>query len=88
MIDKTKFISKESVLFIHKRLIEIFGGSECIRDEGLLESAIVMPNSGVGSEYFHKSLFDKASAYLYHLVKNHPFVDGNKRVGFACTETF
>lgn len=42
-----------------------------------------MPKSGFGDEYFHKTIFDKASAYLFHLVKNHPFVDGNKRIGFA-----
>jgi death-on-curing protein len=84
----TKFISKESVLLIHKIMIDKFGGTYGIRDEKLLESALNMPESGFGYEYFHKTLFDKASAYLYHLVKNHPFVDGNKRIGFACAETF
>lgn len=73
---------------IHKTMIDKFGGTYGIRDEGLLESALNMPESGFGYKYFHESLFDKASAYLYHLVKNHPFVDGNKRVGFACAETF
>lgn len=83
-----KFISKESVLKIHKKLIDNFGGSHGIRDEGLLDSALSMPESGFGDEYFHKSIFDKASSYLFHIAKNHPFIDGNKRIAFACTETF
>lgn len=85
---ETKFLSKESVLLIHKIMVDKFGGSHGIRDEGLLDSALSMPESGFGNSYFHESLFDKASAYLYHLIKNHPFIDGNKRVGFACTEVF
>ncbi|MFN8575748.1 MAG: Fic family protein [Candidatus Sericytochromatia bacterium] len=87
-MNEIKFLSKDSVLLIHKIMIDKFGGSHGIRDDGLLDSALNMPKSGFGDSYFHESLFDKASAYLYHLVKNHPFVDGNKRVGFACTEAF
>lgn len=87
-MENTKFISKKSILLIHKKMIDTFGGSHGIRDEGLLDSAINMPQSGFGNEYFHKTIFDKASAYLYHLTKNHSFIDGNKRIGFACTETF
>lgn len=87
-MSEIKFLSKESVLNIHKKMIDVFGGSYGIRDEGLLDSALEMPRAGFGDEYFHKTVFDKASAYLYHLVKNHPFIDGNKRIGFACMETF
>lgn len=84
----TKFISKESILKIHKVMIDTFGGSYGVRDQSLLDSAIYMPESGFGGSFFHQSLFDKASACLYHIAKNHPFIDGNKRIALACTETF
>ena len=83
-----KFLSKKQVLQLHKILIDIYGGSHGIRDQGLLDSALQMPEAGFGDEYFHKTIFDKASAYLYHIAKNHPFIDGNKRVAFACADTF
>jgi death-on-curing protein len=82
------FLELDDVLEIHKDLIELCGGSYGIRDEGLLHSAIEMPKSGFGNEYFHKDLFEMASAYLFHLCKNHPFVDGNKRIALACADTF
>jgi death-on-curing protein len=47
-----------------------------------------MPAAGFGDSFFHPGLFDKAAAYLYHIVKNHPFIDGNKRTGFACCDVF
>ena len=47
----------------------------------LLESAVAQPEAGFGDQYLHTDVFEMASAYLYHLVMNHPFVDGNKRVG-------
>ena len=87
-MNEYRFITKKQVVILHKILIEQYGGSHGIRDEGLLDSALEMPRSGFGAEYFHKSIFDKASAYLFHLVKNHPFIDGNKRIGFACADTF
>lgn len=82
------FLELDDVLEIHKDLIELCGGSYGIRDEGLLKSALEMPKSGFGNEYFHKDLFEMASAYLFHLCKNHPFVDGNKRIALACADTF
>ncbi|MGV3525082.1 MAG: type II toxin-antitoxin system death-on-curing family toxin [Candidatus Sericytochromatia bacterium] len=82
------FLTKSQVLFLHQDLVEDFGGSHGLRDEGLLESALEMPKSGFGGEYFHKSLYEMAAAYLFHLVKNHPFIDGNKRIGLACADVF
>lgn len=82
------FIALETILKIHAQLIETSGGSHGVRDTGSLISALEMPKSGFGDEHFHKSIFDKASAYLYHLAKNHPFIDGNKRIAFACTDIF
>ncbi len=59
-----------------------------LRDRGLLESALAMPEATVGRESLHPSLEEQAAAYLFHLVKNHPFMDGNKRVGLACCLVF
>lgn len=82
------FLTYSEVILIHESLINSYGGSHGLRDEGLLKSAIQMPESGFGNVYFHETLFDMASAYIFHLVKNHPFVDGNKRIGFACADIF
>jgi death-on-curing protein len=87
-MDDIFFLELEEVLNIHAQLIEAHGGSHGIRDTGALISAIEMPKSGFADEYFHKSLFDKAAAYLFHIAKNHPFIDGNKRIAFACTDIF
>ncbi len=82
------FLTKSQVLFIHQDLVEAFGGSHGLRDEGLLDSALEMPKSGFGGVYFHKTYYEMAAAYLFHLVKNHPFIDGNKRIGLACADVF
>ena len=87
MLDPT-FLTIEEVLLIYESMIDNYGGSHGIRDENLLFSALEMPRSGFGGEYFHKSIFEMAAAYLFHLVKNHPFVDGNKRIGLACADLF
>lgn len=55
---------------------------------GLLQSALAMPQSGIDDRYFHSDLFEMAAAYLFHIVKNHPFVDGNKRVGAVAALVF
>jgi death-on-curing protein len=75
------FLELEEVLLIHTDQIERYGGRSGVRDLGLLESALAVPRAGSGGEYFHVSLHEMAAAYLFHLVKNHPFIDGNKRVG-------
>lgn len=81
MIDKEIiFLELDDVLEIHENLIKIYGGSYGIRDKSLLHSDLEMPKSGFENEYFHKDIFEMASAYLFHLSKNHPFVDGNKRI--------
>jgi death-on-curing protein len=58
-----------------------YGGTSGIRDVDLLKSALAMPEATYGGEFLHAGIFEMAAAYLFHLVKNHPFVDGNKRVG-------
>lgn len=85
---KPDFLSVEDVLEIHRELIAGFGGSEGIRDLGLLQSAVAMPRAGVGGQYLHTDLFEMAAACLFHVARNHPFVDGNKRVGAAAALVF
>lgn len=82
------FLTLAEVLEIHREQIASHGGRGGIRDIGLLESAIAMPQSGSGGEYHHRSLFDMASAYAFHIAENQPFIDGNKRVGLAAALVF
>ncbi|TVQ78442.1 MAG: type II toxin-antitoxin system death-on-curing family toxin [Bradymonadales bacterium] len=83
-----RFLTLDEVKAIHRSQIEGFGGSVEIRDEGLLLSALAQPEAGFGECYLHESLEDMAGAYLFHIVKNHPFVDGNKRTGTAAALVF
>ncbi len=85
---KPVFLTLYEVLDIHVDQIGRYGGAEGVRDMGLLQSAVAMPTSGSGREYFHKDVFEMAAAYLFHIIKNHPFVDGNKRVGAVAAYVF
>ena len=75
------FLTFAEIIEIHDYQIEHFGGGEGLRDIELLRSAIGMPSATFGGEYLHPTIIEMAAAYLYHLAENHPFVDGNKRVG-------
>ncbi|MCL2743709.1 MAG: type II toxin-antitoxin system death-on-curing family toxin [Planctomycetaceae bacterium] len=77
------FLPLQRVLQIHESQIKLFGGSTGIRDLGLLESALAMPQASFGGAYLHSGSFAMAAAYLFHIVSNHPFLDGNKRTGTA-----
>jgi death-on-curing protein len=83
-----EFIEKDVAIAIHDYLIERFGGSLGIRDEGLLESALAQPQATFFGELLHPTIAEQAAAYLYHLAKNHAFVDGNKRVALGVSEAF
>lgn len=83
-----RFLTLEEVIEIHADQIERYGGSPGIRDLGLLESAIATPQAGFGGTYLHADLFEMAAAYLFHIVQNHAFVDGNKRGGAAAALVF
>lgn len=85
---KIKFITITRVLFIHNYAVKRYGGSQGIRDLGLIESAVARPQSGFGGEYLYKNIFDMAAALLQSLLKNHPFVDGNKRTALFSTGVF
>lgn len=76
-----KILSKQQVLMMQQQLIEQAGGTPGVRDEGLLESALSAPFQGFGDAEVYPSLQQKAARLGYGLVKNHPFVDGNKRIG-------
>jgi death-on-curing protein len=82
------FLSLAEVLEIHRDQNERYGGEPGIRDIGLLQSALAVPASGFGGQYLHTSLFEMAAAYLYHITRNHPFVDGNKRTGAVASLVF
>lgn len=77
----TAYLTIEEIILLHDRQVRVHGGLEGIRDLGLLASAIDMPRTTFDGKELHKSLFDKAAAYLFHIIKNHPFNDGNKRTG-------
>ena len=83
-----KFLSLTEVLDIHQDQLVRYGGGSGIRDIELLKSALGMPAATYGGEYLHTDLYEMAAAYLFHLVKNHPFVDGNKRVGAVAALVF
>ncbi|HQK76581.1 MAG TPA: type II toxin-antitoxin system death-on-curing family toxin [Candidatus Hydrogenedentes bacterium] len=83
-----RFLTIQEVLYFHHAQMEQFGGSMGVRDPGLLESALAQPCASFGGEYLHRGLFEMAAAYLYHIVQNHPFVDGNKRVGLESALAF
>jgi death on curing protein len=82
------FLTLDDVLESHLNQIDTYGGSHGIRDIGLLESAIAQPEASFGGQYLHADIFEMAAAYIYHLVMNHPFVDGNKRAGLEAALIF
>ena len=83
-----QFLTEQEVLCIHDTIISKYGGLHGIRDKGLLESALAAPSSSFGGIFIHASLTEMAAAYLFHIAKNHPFLDGNKRTAFACMDIF
>jgi len=83
-----KRLSKEQVIKIHSMLISQTGGSDGIRDEGLLDSALNAPFQTFDGDYIYRTIKAKASKLGYFLVKNHPFIDGNKRIGILVMITF
>lgn len=83
-----KRLSKKQVIKIHSMLISQTGGSDGIRDEGLLDSALNAPFQTFDGEYIYSTIKVKAAKLGYFLVKNHPFIDGNKRIGILVMITF
>jgi death on curing protein len=82
------FLTLDEVTAIHRDQLAHYGGLEGVRDWGLLQSAIAMPAAGFGGQFVHSDLCEMAAAYLFHIVQNHPFIDGNKRVGAVAAYVF
>ncbi len=81
-----QFLEKHEVLDIHTKLLEEFGGLQGLRDEGLLDSALL---AAFNRQYYEEAdLPICAATYAFHLTRNHPFLDGNKRIGAAVSEIF
>ena len=84
----TRFLPDEIVPIIQADLLKRYGGRSGIRDQNLLASALAQPKVTIGGKFAHRTLFDKASAYGYHVCMNHPFTDGNKRIAFVLMDIF
>ena len=82
------FLSVDDVLELHAGQLAQYGGGEGLRERGLLESAVAQASMTFGGELLHKDMFMMAACYLFHLVCNHPFLDGNKRVGLEAAFVF
>jgi death-on-curing protein len=80
------WVLQDVVHALHERLLSEFGGASGVRDDGMLESALSRPVNQFA--YGSPTLTELAAAYAYGLVRNHPFVDGNKRIGFATAVLF
>lgn len=83
-----RYLSLQEVLSLHSLLIAQSGGSSSLRDRGALESAVAQPEASFGGEELYPDLVSKAAALGHSLIQNHPFVDGNKRIGHAAKEVF
>lgn len=83
-----QFLTVADVLTIHEEQIEAYGGIRGIRDEGLLESAVMMAQASFGGEYLHADLFEMAAAYAFHIAENQTFLDGNKRTALVSALVF
>ena len=83
-----KYLTVKDVLLLHQMQIDTFGGSHGLRDLGLLESAVMRPQTTFDGIDLYKSIFDKGAALLHSLLMNHQFVDGNKRTAMHSVMTF
>ncbi len=83
-----RFLTDEIVQAIHDDQVRLYGGTYGLRDEGLLSSALSMPQAQFGGQFLHASIFEMAAAYCFHLSQNQPFLDGNKRVAGMVMLTF
>ena len=82
----TRYLAIEEVLELHKLLLQQTGGAEGIRDLGALESAVAQPSMTFAETELYPNLTDEAASLAFSLIKNHPFIDGNKRTGHAAME--
>lgn len=83
-----KYLTPQQVLAVHDQMVKRFGGSHGVRDLGLIESAVGRPQATFDGNDLYENIFDKAGALLQSLLKNHPFVDGNKRTALTSAGIF
>jgi death on curing protein len=83
-----RYLTLDEVLEIHHRMLGKYGGSPGMHNLGALESALAQPQMSFGGEDLYPSVAEKAAALGFSLIKNHPFIDGNKRTGHAAMEVF
>ncbi|MGC9397243.1 MAG: type II toxin-antitoxin system death-on-curing family toxin [Anaerolineae bacterium] len=83
-----RYLTLNEILFLYRRVIQESGGAAGIRDLGLLESALAQPRQTYGGVELYPSIAKKAAALGFSLIRNHPFIDGNKRIGHAAMEMF
>ena len=83
-----KILNRNQILLLHKTLIEKFGGVSGVRDENLLDSAIYAPFQTFGENELYPTSVEKSARLAFGLIKNHPFIDGNKRIGTHAMLTF
>ncbi len=84
----TAYLSLDQVLALHKAQIDEYGGAHGLRERGSLESALARPQMTFGGEDLYPGIADKGAALWHSLVMNHPFIDGNKRIGAMAAELF
>lgn len=87
-MEAPQFLTVDEVLEIHRDQLDRYGGSAGVREINLLHSAVAAPAATFGGAFLLENLFEMAAAYMFYLVKNHAFTDGNKRVGAAAALTF
>ena len=87
-MNSIEFLELSDILEIHADQISLYGGTVELRDAGILESAIEQPRATFAEQFLHAFPFEMAAAYLFHIVNNHPFVDGNKRTGTVAALVF
>ena len=83
-----EYLTAEDTLLLHHLAVEETGGSHGLRDLGLLESAIGRPKATLAGKDLYPTIFEKAAVLCHSLIKNHPFVDGNKRTSLLSAMTF
>jgi death on curing protein len=77
-----RYLYPKQISYLHEQILQLTGGRLGVRDERLLESAIYRPQSTFGSQDLYPDLFGKTAALGHSIISNHPFIDGNKRVGY------
>ena len=87
-MSEPRFLTLDEVLAIHDNQIDEWGGTHGVLDSGKLDSALGQPQSGFGGQFLHEGIFAMAAAYLFHIARNHAFMDGNKRTALMCAYTF